>query len=456
MPERLVVIGGDAAGLSAATNARRSRTADDLEITVFERGEWISFSACGEPYYVSGEVLPFEKLLIRAPEDFRRANIEINRWHEVTAIDLEARTVTVRDREAARDLVEPFDYLMYATGATPRMPAIPGVDLPGVHTMHVLDDALTVRRLVEEARPERIAIVGGGYVGFEMADAFHTLSIPTTIVTRGVGLLGSSLGTELSPLLTEQVRERGIKVISGAEADAIENCEGHACAVRAGDARVPADLVLLAVGVTPNVELARRAGLRIGASGGVWVDDHLRTSAPGVYAGGDCAEMVHRISGRDVNFHLGTVANKHGRIAGLNIGGGDHRFPGVLGTAITKLADLEVSRTGLTVAEASAAGFDALGTTFDTTTTAGYWPASTQMTVGVVVDRASRRLLGAQIVGGSTAAKRIDALAMALWTEMTVDELVNVDLSYAPPFSAVWDPVLVAARKAQSALDAPT
>jgi NADPH-dependent 2,4-dienoyl-CoA reductase/sulfur reductase-like enzyme len=209
---------------------------------------------------------------------------------------------------------------------------------------------------------------------------------------------------------------------------------------------------VMGLGSRPTVELARAAGIPLGESGAVWVDDHMRTRVAGVLAAGDCAEATHRVSGRPANFHLGTVANKQGRIAGINIGGGDEPFPGVLGTAITKVCDIEIARTGLTEAEAGASGFDAVAATFDSTTTAGYWPAAQPMTMKVVADRATHRLLGAQIVGGEGAGKRIDAVAMALWNEMTVEAMVNVDLSYAPPFSGVWDPVLVAARKASDAL----
>lgn len=455
MSERLVIVGGDAAGMTAATNARRLRAAADLEIVAFERSAWASFSACGEPYFVGGQVQPFEALLVRSPEQFARQGIAVHLRHEVTAIDTRERTVTVRDLEAGRTITVGYDALMYATGAEAQHVPIAGRDLAGVHEMHVLDDALAVRALVTATPPpRRAAIVGGGYVALELAEAFQRNGIATTIVTSGAGLLAGSLDAELSTLLVERVRALGVAVATGHRVQRLQGQGGRVIAVGEGEGAVPADLVILATGAEARVALARAAGLRLGATGAVWVDDHQRTSAPGVYAGGDCAEALHRVSGRPVNLYLGTVANKQGRVAGLNIGGADEAFPGVLGTAITRLGELEVSRTGLTEAQAREAGFDALGVTFEGNTAAGYWPASTTMTVKVVVDRVTRRLLGAQIIGGPTAAKRIDALAMALWNAMTVDAMVNVDLSYAPPFSGVWEPVLMAARIAQSALDA--
>jgi NADPH-dependent 2,4-dienoyl-CoA reductase/sulfur reductase-like enzyme len=326
--------------------------------------------------------------------------------------------------------------------------------------MRTLDDAAAVRRIVESG-PRRAVVIGGGYIGLEMAEAFQRNGIATTVVTSAGSVLEPQFDAEMGERVIEAMRGMGIEVRTGLRIMYIEGRDGHAvgvaCCEEQSVAREPdeyyeADVVLLGLGSRPEVELARAAGIPLGESGAVWVDDHMRTKVPGVYAAGDCAEALHRVSRRPVNIHLGTIANKQGRIAGINIGGGDEAFPGVLGTAITKVCALEVARTGLTEAEARAAGFDLVAVTFDSTTAAGYWPESQPMTVKAVAERGSRRLLGAQIVGGDSAGKRIDALAMALWNEMTVDEMVNVDLSYAPPFSGVWDPVLVAARKAQAAL----
>jgi NADPH-dependent 2,4-dienoyl-CoA reductase/sulfur reductase-like enzyme len=456
MTERLVVIGGDAAGMSTATNARRGRSVDDLEVVVFERGDWISFSACGEPYYVAGIVDPLERLLVRSVEDFARGGITVRKQAEVLAIDAGSRTVTVRDRAQGRDEVVAYDSLMYATGASARRLPIEGSNLRGVHEMHTLDDARAVRAALDEAgadRVKRAVVVGGGYVGIEMAEAFHHRGIATTLISADPHLLGETLDAEFAEAFVEEVRALGITVVTEERVACIQGDEdGRVTAVGCGDQVYPADVVILATGTVPNVELARTAGLRIGESGGVWVDDHQRTSIPGIWAAGDCVETHHRLTDGPVNIHLGTYANRQGRIAGINIGGGDQAFPGVLATAISKVMSLEVARTGLTEAEATRAGFKAVATTFSSTTSAGYWPESTRMHVRAVADRPSRRILGAQIFGGPGAAKRIDALAMAIWNEMTVDDMVNADLSYAPPFSGVWDPVLVAARKLQELL----
>ncbi len=460
MPERLVVIGGDAAGMSAASQARRMRAPGDLEIEVYERSSYVSYAACGEPYFVGGYVPRIDDLLARTPAEFARRGIAAHLRHEVTAVDTTQRRVTVRDIDAGRSFEAEYDILLYATGSTPNRPDIAGADLGGVHQMHTLDDALAVRRIVE-TRPERAVVVGGGYIGLEMAEAFLNEGLAVTVVTAGPSVLIPQLDPDVGDRVITAMRELGITVHTGQEVRRIEGRNGRVAGVRccdepAGDGDeghvLPADVVVLGLGSQPVVDLARAAGIPLGESGAVRVDDRMRTRVPGVWAAGDCVEATHRVSGRPVNFHLGTIANKQGRIAGINIGGGDEAFPGVLGTAITKVCGTEVARTGLTEAAARDAGFDVVAPTFDSTTTAGYWPDAEPMTMKVVADRRTHRLLGAQIVGGDGAGKRIDAVAMALWNEMTVEAMVNVDLSYAPPFSGVWDPVLVAARKASDAL----
>jgi len=454
MPERLVVIGGDAAGLSTATNARRSRPPEDLEILVFERGDWISFSACGEPYFVAGIVDPVEALLALSEEEAAERGIAVRKRCEVTSIDTGAQTVTVMDADAGREEVVRYDTLMYATGASARRIPLEGMDLEGVFQMHTLDDAIAARAAVD-AGVQRAVVVGGGYVGLEMAEAFHHRGIHTTVVVADETVLAGSVDAAFAERLVEAIRALGIDVILGERVSCLGDADGRVRAVGCDEQALPADIVIVAVGTVPNVDLARSAGIRIGDSGGVWVDDHQRTSIPNVYAAGDCAESRHRLSGRLVNIHLGTYANRQGRVAGLNIGGEDVAFPGVLGTAITKVMDIEIARTGLTEREAIELGRDVALVEFEANTAAGYWPESRRMHMRAIAERGSRLLLGAQIFGGRGAGKRIDALALAIWNEMTVDDLVNADLSYAPPFSGVWDPVLHAARLLQTVLDRP-
>jgi NADPH-dependent 2,4-dienoyl-CoA reductase/sulfur reductase-like enzyme len=446
MTERLVVVGGDAAGLTAASQARRRRTADDLAITVFERSGWISYSACGEPYHLSGEVPEVTSLLARSPERFAADGIEVHRHHDVVEIDTDARTVTVVTPDGSR-LVEPFDQLMYATGASAIRPPIEGLETAGVHTLRTLDDMVAIDADIEGARDA--LVVGAGYIGLEVAEALVARGLHVTVVDIFDSVLNRTMEPWLSPLVEEELTANGVEVALGARIDAIHR-EGGRAVAEGGGHRFEADLVVMGGGAKPNSELATSAGIPIGDTRAVAVDDRQRTSIDGVWAAGDCAEATHRVTGRQVNFQLGTVANKQGRVAGINLGGGDARFPGVLGTAITRVFDLEVSRTGIDPREAADVGLDVFQGKVESTTTAGYMPDAAAMTVAVTVDR-DGVMVGGQIVGGRTAGKRIDTLATAIWARLHGHDFSMADLSYAPPFSGTWDPVTIASRRAADA-----
>ncbi|HLT16835.1 MAG TPA: FAD-dependent oxidoreductase [Acidimicrobiales bacterium] len=440
MADRLVVIGGDAAGMTAAMQARRRQPY--LEIVVLERGPWTSYAACGIPYLVGGEVERLEDLVVRSPQQFRdQHRIDVRIRHEAMAIDHDRRQVEVRDHQHQRTIALGYDKLLVATGARPLRPDLPGIDLEHVKGVQTLDDA---RVLLDHARSRqcrRVVVVGGGYIGLEMAEAFCRWGAEVTIVERQAQLMGT-LDPDIAARLVEPMEGLGIEVrlntaVAGFEPGAV---------LLDGEERLDADLVVLGLGVTPNAELAADAGVATGARGALSVDRRQRTNLDGVYAAGDCCESWHLVSGRTVHVALGTVANKQGRVAGINLGGGYATFPGVVGTAITRVCSLEVSRTGLTEGEAADAAIDAVAASIDTTTRASYLPDAEPMTVKLIAERGTGRLLGGQIVGGEGAAKRIDTVATALHARLRVDEVVDLDLAYAPPFSSVWDPVAVAAR----------
>lgn len=448
--ERLVVIGADAAGMSAASQARRRRDRDDLEIVAFERGNFTSYSACGIPYWISGAVGDRDDLVARDPQTFRDSyDIDVRLRHEVTGIDLDRREVHGRNLADGSEFREPFDSLMYAAGAHPATPQWARIRAGGVFGIQTLDDGAALRRWLEgEPRPRRAVVVGGGYVGLEMAEALKQRGLKVTVVERGDQPL-STVDPDMAALVSESIRGLGIELRTGVEVTGLRASGGRVCQVSTDDGAIDADVVVLGLGVRPNVALAAEAGLPLGPSGGIRVDRRMQVrGVPGVWAAGDCVETLHRVSGMPVNVPLGTHANKQGRVAGINIGGGYAGFPGVIGTAVTKVCELEVARTGLRERDAVEAGFEFITERIESTNRAGYYPDAQPMTVKLIADRFDGRLLGAQIVGRAEAAKRIDALAVALWNGMTVDDMVYLDLGYAPPFAPVWDPVLIAARKA--------
>lgn len=447
MSERLVVIGGDAAGMSAASQARRRRTAEDLEILALEKGRYTSYSACGIPYVVGGLVGEPEELVARSPQDFRDRNIDARTGHEALAVDLSQRTVTVRDHHAGREYREPFDQLVMATGAEPTRPRIPGIDAEGVLGVQTLDDGVAVEEALKRRETDRVVVVGGGYIGLEMAEAMLTRGIPVTLVEKEAQPM-STLDPDMGALVADELRSAGAEVRLEESVEAFEVSDGRLQAVRTSQGAIPADVVILGLGTRPRSGLAAEAGIPLGETGGIVTDRRMRTPVEGVWAAGDCVETFHRVARKPVAIALGTHANKQGRVVGINLGGGYATFPGVLGTAITRICSAEVARTGLNEAEARELGLEFEAVTVKSTTRAGYFPGASWMTTKLLAERRSGRLLGGQIVGREGAAKRIDVLAACLWNGMTVEEMQGMDLSYAPPFSPVWDPVLITARKA--------
>ncbi|MBV9923072.1 MAG: FAD-dependent oxidoreductase, partial [Pseudonocardia sp.] len=410
--------------------------------------------ACGIPYWISGAVEHEEQLVSRSPEAHRRNRIDVRTRTEVIGIDLAERLVHARDLDARREYTEPFDDLVYAAGSLPARPPVPGIDAAGVFGVQTLDDGSALRAALT-ADVRRVVIVGGGYIGLEVAEACRVRGLDVTVVDRSATPVGM-FDPDVGEFIAKAVRGLGIELMLGdAVAEIMTDADGRANGVQTASGRkLAADVVVLGLGVRPNVALAREAGIPLGPSGGIAVDHRMRTQAERVWAAGDCVESIHRLSGQRVVVALGTHANKQGRVAGINLGGGYATFPGVIGTAITKICDVEVARTGLSEAEAEAAGYRFVSAVVDSTTKAGYFPGAQPIRVKLVAEKRTGRLLGAQIVGRNDAAKRVDVLATAIWNEMHVDEVLSLDLSYAPPFSPVWDPVLIAARKAFEAVEA--
>ena len=453
MPERLLVIGGDAAGMSAASQARRRRPAEELEIIAFERGRFTSYAACGIPYLLGGLVEDADHLVARTPQVFRdRFQIDARTGHEVVEIDVEAGRIRVREVDTGKEYQEAWDQLVVAVGAEPLRPPIPGIDAQGIFGVQTLEDGLAVERALLDD-PKNAVVVGGGYIGLEMAEAMVMRGLNVTLVEQAPQPM-RTLDPELGTLVADALREVGVELRLGETVDAFETRGGRVTGVSTGEGVIPAEVVILGLGTRPRSALAREAGIPVGETGGICTDLRMRSQVEGVWAAGDCIETFHRVSRRPVAIALGTHANKQGRVAGINLGGGYATFPGVVGTAVSKICAVEVARTGLNESEATEAGFAFESVTVESTTRAGYYPGAKRMKTKLLAEQGSGRLLGGQIVGLEGAAKRIDVVAACLWNEMTVDEMQGMDLSYAPPFSPVWDPVLITARKAAERIQA--
>ncbi len=444
---KLVVIGGDAAGMSAAAKVRR--TFPDREIVVFERGRHTSYAACGMPYYISGEVDSADRLVARSPEVIReKMKIDVRTLHEVTAIDTGAKQVSVRDLKGNRTVTETYDDLLIATGAEPARPPIEGIDASGVRGLSSLQSGIDALEEINARRPMTGVIVGGGYIGLEMAEALLARGMRVSLVDMAPQVM-TTMDEDMASLISDYMSSQGVHVYLGEELKRIETDKSgrRTIGILTDTQRLPADIVFLGTGVKPNSSLAAEAGIETGARGAIAVNRKLQTSAPDVWAAGDCAESYHLVSGEQVFIALGTVANKHGVVVGTNLSGGEAEFPGVLGTAITKMNDLEIARTGLSEHEAKRLGRNYDSATIRSHTRAGYYPGGGDITVKLLVDTDSGRIIGGQIVGAQGAGKRIDTIATAITCGMRPTDMMNLDLAYAPPFSPVWDPVQVAARR---------
>ncbi|MEE1758614.1 FAD-dependent oxidoreductase [Streptomyces sp. SP18BB07] len=451
--ERLVIVGGDAAGMSAASQARRLKGPDALEIVAFERGHFTSFSACGIPYWVGGDVPERDHLIARSPEEHRARDIDLRMRTEVVEIDVEGSRVRARDLDAGTESWTAYDKLVIATGARPIRPDLPGVDAAGVHGVQTLDDGQALLDTLTATRGRRAVVVGAGYIGVEMAEALINRGYEVTVVNRGKEPM-STLDPDMGRLVHKAMEGMGITMVDDAEVTALRTGDdGRVRAVATDNAEYPADVVVLGIGVRPETELARAAGLPVGDHGGLLTDLAMRVRGhANIWAGGDCVEVLDLVTGRERHIPLGTHANKHGQIIGANVGGGYATFPGVVGTAVSKVCNLEIARTGLREKDADRAGLQYVTVTVESTSRAGYYPGAAPMTVKMLAERRTGRLLGVQIVGREGAGKRVDIAAVALTAGMTVEQMTALDLGYAPPFSPVWDPILVAARKATAAV----
>ena len=456
MSLKIVVVGGVAAGPKAA--ARIMRLRPDAEITVLERGKFISYAGCGLPYYVSG-VVKQQKALMSTPVGALRdaaffqkvKNVNVLTETEALEIDRVGKRVRARRHGENSDFWLGYDKLVLATGAEPVIPDIPNVTLENISTLHSLPDAERIKALVTEAKAREVVVVGGGLIGVEAVDALFDYDCRVTLVEMMPQIL-RMLDWEMARLVERYLESCGTTVLTDTKVASFEG-DTRVTGVITSRGRLPADLVILGIGVRPNVKLARVAGLDIGVTGAIKVDETMRTSDPDIYAAGDCVESTNLVTGKPCFVPMGSTANKQGRVAAINICGGQDRFPGILGSAVCKVFDFCVARTGLTEAAARELGYEAVTVLVPETDQPHYMPEAKPVIIKLVVDSRTRKLLGAQAVGPGAGDKRIDVAAMAITAGMTVDQLAEADLCYAPPYSPALDNIITAANVARNKLD---
>lgn len=434
---KLVIVGGVAAGASAAAKARRC--SEEAGIVILEKGEHISYANCGLPYYLGGVIKKRDELLISDPEFFRqRFGVTVKVGHEVTRIDRQKKEVHGVDHGTGAEFALSYDRLVLAPGADAVVPPLAGVDLPHVFQLKTLADTDRIQRFIEERQPRSVAIVGGGLIGIEAMENFVHLGMQVSVVEFMPQLL-TFLDPEMADVVAGHARQKGVTLHLSEKVTAIT----PAVVETDQGSRVLADLVIMAVGVRPNVKLAKDAGLAIGERGGIVVDEFMRTSDPDVFAAGDCVESVNLVTGQKALIPMGSAANKQGRAAGANAMGRSIAVKGFTGTVIVKAFDLAVGKTGLSEKEAVVHGFDAEVAYVLAGHHAGYYPGGKVLRIKTVVDRGDGRLLGAQVIGEEGVDKRIDVFATAIYARMAAEDLVQLDLAYAPPYSSAKDPVIV-------------
>ena len=439
---KVVIIGGVAGGATAA--ARLRRLDEQAEIVVFERSGYVSYANCGLPYYIGGVIEDPEALTLQTPESFyARFRADMRVRHEVTAIHPERKTVSVKNLDTGEEFEESYDKLLLSPGAKPTQPRLPGVGLEQLFTLRTVEDTFRIKDYIQTHHPRSAVLAGGGFIGLELAENLRELGMEVTIVQRPRQLM-NPFDPDMAAFLHGEVRRHGIQLALGRTVEGFEERDGGVDVLLKDAAPLHADMVVLAIGVTPDTALAKAAGLELGLKGSIVVNDRMETSVPDIYAVGDAVQVKHTVTGQDAVISLAGPANKQGRIAADNICGGDSRYPGSQGSSVIKVFDLTAASTGVNETNAKKAGLDADTVVLSPMSHAGYYPGGRVMTMKVVFEKGTYRLLGAQVVGYEGVDKRIDVLATAIHAGLTAIQLKDLDLAYAPPYSSAKDPVNMA------------
>ena len=439
---KVVIIGGVAGGATAA--ARLRRLDEQAEIVVFERSGYVSYANCGLPYYIGGVIEDPEALTLQTPESFfSRFRVTMKVRHEVTALHPERKTVSVKNLETDEEFEEPYDKLLLSPGAKPTQPRLPGVGLEKLFTLRTVEDTFRIKDYIRQNHPKSAVLAGGGFIGLELAENLRELGMEVTIVQRPKQLM-NPFDPDMAAFIHSEVRANGVKLALGYTVEGFQERDGGVDVLLKDSAPLHADMVVLAIGVTPDTALAKEAGLELGLKGSIVVNSRMETSLPDIYAVGDAVQVRHSVTGQDVLLSLAGPANKQGRIAADNICGGDSRYLGSQGSSVLKVFGMTAAVTGVSETNAKKAGLDADAVVLSPMSHAGYYPGGKLMTMKVIFEKETFRLLGAQIVGYEGVDKRIDVLAAAIHAGLTAIRLKDLDLAYAPPYSSAKDPVNMA------------
>jgi len=439
---KVVIVGGVAGGATAAARIRRLN--EQAEIVVFERSGFVSYANCGLPYYIGGVIEDPEALTLQTPESFlSRFRVTMKVRHEVTAIHPERKTVSVKNLETGEEFEESYDKLILSPGAKPTQPRLPGVGLEKLFTLRTVEDAFRIKNYINRHHPKSAVLAGGGFIGLELAENLRELGMEVTIVQRPKQLM-NPFDPDMAAFIHAEMRRRGVKLALGYTVEGFEERNGGVDVLLKDAAPLHADMVILAIGVTPDTALAKEAGLELGIKGSIVVNDRMETSVPDIYAAGDAVQVKHFVTGEDTLLSLAGPANKQGRIIADNICGGDSRYLGSQGSSVVKVFSLTAATTGINETRAKQAGLDVDKVILSPMSHAGYYPGGKVMTMKVVFEKETYRLLGAQIVGYEGVDKRIDVLATAIHAGLKATQLKDLDLAYAPPYSSAKDPVNMA------------
>lgn len=447
---KIAIIGGVAAGTSAAAKARRVDS--NTEIVLFEKDKDISYAGCGLPYYISGVTSTRDKVVINTPEEFiKKYEVDVRVRHEVTEILPGKKLLKYKDLDQEKTGEYRYDKLIITTGASPVIPSIPGIELDNILQLRTVGDADRIKNIIEDQNPDKATIVGAGLIGLEMAESFKESGLEVTVIEKLPHVL-PQFSADMAEIVEEHLKEKGVKLILG---DGVKEFTGNKTVKKIYSEKgqkIETDLVLISIGIRPNVELAEKAGIKIGKTGAIAVNKKMETSQPDIYAAGDCAESIDLITEKPVWVPLGSTANKQGRVAGENATGGNYEHDGILKTGITKIFDLTVARTGLSEKEAKEEGFDVITTKIKAANHAGYYPDLERLHLKGVFDKKTGRIIGAEVIGKTGADKRIDVLSTAIYSKLTARDLFQIDLAYAPPYSTPKDPVAVLGMVAEKKL----